>query len=153
MADSKFLRKLFHTFFLFTRPMTLGVRVIVENDKREVLLVKHTYVEGWYLPGGGVETGETLAQTTTKELQEETGIEVLELPELISIHKNNSASKRDHVVLFKVMKWHQAEAFTPNKEIKEIGFFAIDDLPADITKGNLNRLQEVYFNQVPSEYW
>lgn len=153
MADNKILRKLFHTFFLFSRPMTLGVRVIVENEKQEVLLVKHTYVEGWYLPGGGVEKGETLAQTAIKELREETGIETISKPRLISVHKNESASNRDHVALLHVEEWRQSEAFSPNREISEMRFFPIDGLPDDITRGNLSRLREVYFSEPLSEYW
>lgn len=45
--------------FIF-RPLTLGVRAIVLNDAGELLLVKHTYLNGWYLPGGRVDKGETL---------------------------------------------------------------------------------------------
>ena len=153
MADNKILRKLFHIFFLFTRPMTLGVRVVVENEKGEVLLVKHTYVEGWYLPGGGVETSETMAQTATKELREEVGFEILSEPELLGIYKNSAASKRDHVALYRAQKWREIESFKPNREIAEIGFFAVDALPDDITKGNLKRIHEFYFDEPISEYW
>lgn len=153
MADNKFLRKLFHLYFLIRRPMTLGVRVLVENEKGEVLLVKHTYVEGWYLPGGGVETHDTMAETAIKELREEVGFEVMGEPHLLGMYKNNSASKRDHVALYKVDQWREAEAFKPNREIAEIGFFALDALPADITKGNLRRIREIYFDEPVSQYW
>lgn len=153
MADNKFLRKLFHLYFLIKRPMTLGVRVLVENEKGEVLLVKHTYVEGWYLPGGGVETHDTMAETAIKELREEVGFEVIGEPRLLGIYKNNSASKRDHVALYKVDAWREAETFKPNREIAEIGFFALDALPDDITKGNLRRIREIYFDEPVSQYW
>jgi len=153
MADSKILRKLFHLYFLFRRPMTLGVRVLVENEKGEVLLVKHTYVEGWYLPGGGVETGDTMAQTAIKELREEVGYEIIGEPKLLGIYKNKSASKRDHVALYKVEGWREVEPFKPNHEISAIGFFPVDELPQNITKGNLRRIHEVYFNEPASQYW
>jgi hypothetical protein len=37
----------------FQRPMTLGVRGLVIDSEDRVLLVRHTYVPGFYLPGGG----------------------------------------------------------------------------------------------------
>lgn len=153
MADSKFIRKIFHFYFLLKRPLTMGVRVIVENDNGEILLVKHSYVSGWYLPGGGVETHETFEETALKELREETGVELLEAPKLLAIYKNKHASKRDHVVLYKAGKWREAEAFKPNKEIVEIGFFPLDDLPKDITAGNLARLEEHYSGKPLSSFW
>lgn len=153
MADNKILRKLFHLYFLFSRPMTLGVRVIVENENGEVLLVRHTYVEGWYLPGGGVESKDTMAQTAIKELREEVGFEALSEPKLLNVYKNTSASNRDHVALFKIEDWRIAELFKPNNEIVDMGFFAIDAVPETITAGNLRRIQEYYQDQPVSQYW
>ncbi len=153
MADNKILRKLFHLYFLLKRPMTLGVRVLVENENGEVLLVRHTYVEGWYLPGGGVETGDTMAQTVAKELREEVGFEILGEPKLLGIYKNTSASKRDHVAIYKAEDWREIEVFKPNREIAEIGFFALDNLPETITAGNLKRIREFYHDEPVSQYW
>src|SRR6185437_4117200 len=62
----------------------LGVRGLVV-DRRDggtdhVLLVRHTYVDGWYLPGGGIEAGESAQTALARELIEETGVEILGLP-------------------------------------------------------------------------
>ena len=43
----RFRVKLFHLWHLFRRPLTLGVRgVVFDQQRREVFLVKHTYVGG-----------------------------------------------------------------------------------------------------------
>ena len=133
--------------------MTLGVRAIVQDNEGRVLLVRHTYVAGWYLPGGGVETGETFEDAVRKELLEEAFIQCLSRPKLVSAFHNPRGSKRDHVLLYQINDWECAGEFVPNKEIAEIGFFPLDDLPEGVTRATRKRLKEVFEGETPSLLW
>lgn len=146
MADkrSKWRHRLFHTYFLFRRPMTLGARgVVIDEAAQSVFLIRHTYVPGWQLPGGGVETGHTVEQTLAKELWEEGNIELTARPELFAIYHNAHASKRDHVALYVCRSFRQTAPFQPNREIAEARFFKLDNLPEDTTPSTRLRLAEI----------
>jgi 8-oxo-dGTP diphosphatase len=45
------------------------------DDQGRVLLVKPTYKDGWDIPGGYVEPGETPIEACQREVQEELGVE------------------------------------------------------------------------------
>lgn len=51
-----------------------GVAVAVWRGN-ELLLVRHSYKDGWFLPGGAPKRAETLQEAAQRELREETGIE------------------------------------------------------------------------------
>ena len=53
------IRRVLHFYWRFSRAATLGARAMVIDGSGRIFLVKHSYVAGWHLPGGGVETGET----------------------------------------------------------------------------------------------
>ena len=72
------LRRFFHLYWRFARGMTLGVRGVVLDGGNRVFLVKHSYVAGWHLPGGGVEVGETFRAALQREFAEELGVTVLQ---------------------------------------------------------------------------
>lgn len=58
-----------------TRPLILvGSAVIVLNQANEVLLQLRSDTEDWSVPGGAMETGETIEETASRELLEETGL-------------------------------------------------------------------------------
>lgn len=153
MAQKRFVGKLFHLGFLMKRPMTLGVRLLATNQMEEILLVKHTYVPGWYLPGGGVETGETALEAACKELSEETGHAPGKAPTLLGVYFNRRASARDHVLLYRCENVEKIRDFLPNREIAEIGFFPVNQLPDGMTKGSANRIEEHILGQPVSEFW
>lgn len=148
------LRKLlFNVFSLGSRAMTLGVRIYALNEKAEVLLVRHTYIEGWHLPGGGVERGETVQKAVAKELWEETGLRPASAPQLVHFYKNPSHSKYDHVAFFKCTVSAPDNEFVPNEEIAEIGFFNPDALPNGTTEPTRNRIAEIAAGSIETELW
>jgi len=150
----KWRTRLFHGYFLLSRPMTFGVRGIVyDPDADSVFLIRHTYVAGWHFPGGGVERGETAIGALRRELKEEGNIEIAAVPELKSLHLNRQASARDHVALYLVTGFRQTAPYKPNFEIAEAGFFRIGELPPETTPATLRRLDEVFGGKPPSDYW
>ena len=147
------LRRLFHFYWRFARGLTLGVRAVVFDGTGRVFLVKHSYVAGWHLPGGGVEAGETLMTALTRELREEGNIELGEPPDFFAIYFNRRASRRDHVALYVVRSFHQSAPPQPNHEIIAHGFFAPGALPEDTTRATRARLAEVMQGRAIAELW
>ena len=142
---------LFHTWWRMSRSMTLGVRGLAQDGEGRVLLVKHTYRDGWYLPGGGVERGETAIQSIQREMAEEGGVEATSTPVLIGFYSNHSVFPNDHVALYRFDKWRP---FPPSPgEIAERGFFALDALPEGVTPGTRRRLAEVFEGAPVSAVW
>jgi ADP-ribose pyrophosphatase YjhB (NUDIX family) len=147
------IRRVLHFYWRFARAMTLGVRALVIDRDGRIFLVKHSYVSGWHLPGGGVEAGETLTQALARELREEGNIELTGPPALHGVFFNDRDSRRDHVALFVVRQFQQPGAPIPNREIVAHGFFALDDLPNDTTAGTRARIVEVLGNAPAGERW
>jgi ADP-ribose pyrophosphatase YjhB (NUDIX family) len=133
--------------------MTLGVRAIVVNDQGAIFLVRHTYVPGWHLPGGGVEWGQTAEEALTAELLEEGHLELLAPPVLLGVYAQRSVSRRDHVLLYLATRIRQTRSRLPDREIAESGFFALDALPADTTRATRHRLAEWQGDEPRSPVW
>jgi 8-oxo-dGTP pyrophosphatase MutT (NUDIX family) len=138
----------------FRRGMTLGVRAALFDEGGRVYLVRHSYTPGWYLPGGGVEPGETFSEALSREVMEEGGMALDAPAELFGLYINRSISIRDHVALFLCRSWHQAVKLKiPNLEIVEAGFFAPDDLPENSTPATRRRLGEILEGEPLSPDW
>ena len=147
------IRRLMHVYWRFSRTATLGARAMVIDSQGRVFLVKHSYVAGWHLPGGGVETGETFLKALTRELAEEGNFAMTAPPVLHGVFFNQRASRRDHVALYVVREFRQDTQPQPNYEIIEQGFFAPDALPDGTSRATHARIAEVLDGAAVSEVW
>ena len=134
------------------RGMTLGVRGLVQDGEGRVLLIEHTYVHGWYFPGGGVERGETAELSLAREMEEEAGVRITGRPRLLSVHDNGAGHPGDHVLFYRVTDWVPCPA-TSKGEISQVGWFAPDALPEGITRGTRRRLEEALNGTEPDPLW
>jgi len=131
------LYKLYSLQFFFTRPIMIGVRVMLIRDG-QILLVKHSYQDGWLIPGGGVKRKESLEQAARRECSEEIGAKVGKM-ELFGVFTNFFKYKNDHIVVFVS---HDFEIH-PKKdfEIEQAKFFDMTALPDDMMEGNRKRIE------------
>lgn len=147
------VRPMIHFYWRFSRGATLGARAMVIDGQGRIFLIKHSYVDGWHLPGGGVETDETLLAALTRELAEEGNIRLTGEPVLHGVFFNGRVSRRDHVALYIVREFRQDAAPRPNYEIVAHGFFAPDMLPEDTGRATRARIAEVLDGAAVSELW
>jgi ADP-ribose pyrophosphatase YjhB (NUDIX family) len=150
--QSRMLMRVVHIYFALTRGMTMGVRAACFDATGRVFLVRHSYVPGWHMPGGGLERGETAEEALVKELREEGNLRIVGLPQLIQVYFNTSASRRDHVVFYRATV-EQTALRLPDREIVECGFFALDALPEGTTEATRRRLAEVAGEAQPDHRW
>jgi len=147
------LRRIFHLYWRLVRGMTLGVRGVVLDGENKVFLVKHSYVTGWHLPGGGVEVGESFGEALRRELMEEGRIELKEEPALHGLFFNSHVSPRDHVAVYVVRQFSQDRMPKPNHEIIACGFFDAAALPDETTLGTRLRISEVLDGRARIATW
>ena len=114
-----------------SRPVVIGVRIAPIRADGAVLMVRHTYLDGWLLPGGGVERGETLPSAAARELSEEAGLTALQLPELVTLETVFKDGKTDHVALY--LTTVDGEPTVDGIEICAAQFFHFEALPDDLS--------------------
>ncbi len=146
------LRRIY--WFIF-RPLNLGCRVIVEHDEK-ILLVKMSYHNSWFLPGGGVDKGETFSQAAIRELFEECRIQVNNLW-LQGVYLNTQMGAIDHVAVFVARDYDGTQPEVDGREVVEAKFFQKNNLPKDLSPGHRRRLNEymaakTHHHQV-AEFW
>lgn len=127
------------------------VRVVVENEDGEILLIRNVLSNGnkWMLPGGGVGRKETLVDAARRELLEETGINKssFSFRYIGTIHATESGLTFD-APIFKVAarKKDLPKKLHNPKEIIDVMWCKIDEPPANKLL-LVKRFQEIINNQ------
>lgn len=103
----------------------VGVTGIVFNDRREVLLFKHTYrTHAWSLPGGYLKSGEHPRESLEREIKEESGF-VVSIDDSLKTRTDRDFARLDLCYTGILI----GGDFTPSHEVSQYGFFALDKLP------------------------
>lgn len=129
-------------YWFLARPVTLGTRIILLQEG-EIVLVKHSYQEGWYLPGGGVKRGETLEQAIRREAAEECGAALNQI-QFLGIYTNFIDYKSDHIALFLSQDFSITNLH--DREIERVAMFPIHQIPVKLSPGSHQKI-EAFFNE------
>ncbi len=107
---------------------TGGAVVAATRPDGRVLLVTHAYAQGWGLPGGLLDRGETPAVTVRREVREEVGLDVDVAPHGVAVLTPN---RRHFNFVFRAAICDDVadEVSSRTPEITGVGWFALDDLP------------------------
>lgn len=152
-APEPIIWPLINLYRRFSRRMMLDARAMVIDGNGHIFLVKHSYIDGWYLPGGGVEPGESIVSALARELAEEGNIQLTGVPPLHGMFLNKHLLVGGHVALFVVREFRQNGPPQPNREIVAHGFFSPNALPHDTSRATRVRIDEVFRGQPVSELW
>lgn len=103
----------------------IGVTGIILNEKKELLLFKHTYrLHAWSLPGGYLKAKEHPAEGLEREIEEETGL-IVSIDKEIKIRTDRDTARLDICYMGTLI----GGEFRPSGEVSEIGFFTFENLP------------------------
>jgi 8-oxo-dGTP pyrophosphatase MutT (NUDIX family) len=128
---------------------------IVVNPKQEILWI---FRRGfWDLPKGKLDPGETIPQCALREVQEETGINDIQLNELITTTYHDYFDKYLNTQVTKETHWykmsiHDLQIGIPQTEedIEKMEWFSIDalEIPMQHTYENIKLVVAAYLNSL-----
>lgn len=146
-----FLHSVRKVWWRIARPETIGARAVVFDEAGALVLVRHGYEAGLYLPGGGVKRGEPPQAAVLRELAEEVGVTAWSSIEPFAAYRSEREGKRDTIHLFVVRGARLERSASP--EIVEIVRCDPAELPQDLSPATRRRLAEVLGGGLAAEAW
>jgi ADP-ribose pyrophosphatase YjhB (NUDIX family) len=103
------------------------IDLIIEYNKGIILINRKNPPEGWALPGGFVDYGESLEAAAVREAKEETGLDV-ELLRQFHAYSDPKRDPRHHTITIIFIAKAKGKAIAGD-DAKELGLFNKDTLP------------------------
>jgi 8-oxo-dGTP pyrophosphatase MutT (NUDIX family) len=121
---------LLRAYRLLGRPTVSGVKCVLTDGDR-VLLVRHTYGRAeWLLPGGSIKRDEPPLSAARREMREELGIDIADWTALGEVSAYTE-SGRDRLHCFQAEL--RAPALTLDRgELETVGWFPRGELPPNL---------------------
>lgn len=120
----------------------IGVTGVIFNDKKEILLFKHTYRQNsWGLPGGYLKATEHPKEGLEREILEESGL-IVSADQRLETRTDRDSARLDLCYIGQYISGH----FTPSHEVSESDFFSPDKLP------QISKSQLILINKAVAEY-
>jgi 8-oxo-dGTP diphosphatase len=120
----------------------VAVSALIFDDIGRILLGHRRDIDWWYLPGGGMETGETVDEALHREVSEEIGVEI-EIGQLVGVY--SKPLKNEVMLTFRC----QITNGTPieTEEIRACCYFAPHELPQNTLPKHRQRIEDALLNQ------
>lgn len=132
-------------------PCIFGASAVAEDAQGGVLLVRHSYIGGWQLPGGGVNAGEAPEHAVVRELEEEVGLAESTPPEFVGLYSRRILWVSNVIALYRLR--NVRIQFRPGVEIREAAFFNPRALPDGTSGAVRRRLAELYDKAPRTHHW
>ncbi len=118
-------------FFIF-RPNTRGVKCIIENNGK-LLMVKLNYAHHkWTFPGGKVEKNESFLDAAIREAKEETGIDAINV-KYAGSYESTREYKRDRVEIYVASTEKPDARVIEPTEIEKVEWFDRLNMPQEVS--------------------
>ena len=122
------------------------VDIIIElEDKGIVLIHRAKEPDGWAIPGGFVDYGESLEEAARREAREETSLDV-ELLGQLGAYSAPERDPRHHAIT--VVFWARAGGEPKARDdAREVGVFTEKDLPSPLAFDHTQILADYFFHK------
>ena len=121
----------------------VGACVLLLDQDNRILLQLRKDNRCWGLPGGSMEPGESLEEVAKRELQEETGLNAMDLSMFNVYSGKDFYYKYPHgdevynVVTAYICKNYHGQLNREEDEVVDLQFFSFDELPEEISRPDL----------------
>jgi ADP-ribose pyrophosphatase YjhB (NUDIX family) len=131
---------------IFRHPIT-GTSIIPVLPDGRIVLVQRRDNGRWSLPGGLVEWGEDISTSARRELEEETGLNLIKVNRLVGVYSDPKRDPRFHSICVVLEAIVEGEMQVQDSlEIMAIQAFSPPEIPQGQLSHDHDRQLQDYFN-------